>query len=185
MSKKDVRLSYGHEFKAISQIVKVKEKNSISEYDLANYLLEKFDFDKLKSEDEIISYYENHKPIIEDFETFNFIEEVEIEPLYKEKTDENYYLITAKNKNSLNSQFANDDFVYLHSNSNFNDNDEVVISSKYGSAKFIVKIDDDIKSNCAFFFSGNKKVNYLTLNDEDESSFSAMYQEVLVEIELS
>ena len=185
LSKKDVRLSYGHEFKAISQIVKVKEKNSISEYDLSNYLLEKFDFDKLKSEDEIISYYENHKPILEDFETFNFIEEVEIEPLYKEKTDENYYLITAKNKNSLNSQFANDDFVYLHSSSNFNDNDEVLISSKYGSAKFIVKIDDDIKSNCAFFFSGNKKVNYLTPNDEDESSFSAMYQEVLVEIELS
>ena len=185
LSKKDVRLSYGHEFKAISQIVKEKEKNSISEYDLSNYLLEKFDFDKLKSEDEIISYYENHKPILEDFETFNFIEEVEIEPLYKEKTSENFYLITAKNKNSLNSQFANDDFVYLHSSSNFNENDEVLISSKYGSSKFIVKIDDNIKDNCAFFYSGNKNVNYLTPNDEDESSFSAMYQEVLVEIELS
>ena len=70
---------------------------------------------------------------------------------YKEKTSENFYLITAKNKNSLNSQFANDDFVYLHSKTNFNDNDEVLISSKYGSAKFIVKINDDIKDNCAFF----------------------------------
>ncbi len=185
LAKKDVRLSYGHEFKAISQIVKEKELNSISEYDLANYLLENFNFDKLKSEDEIISYYENHKSIIEEFETFNFIEEVEIEPLYKEKTSSNFYLITAKNKNSLNSQFANDNFVYLNANANFKDNDEVNISSKYGNAKFIVKIDDDIKENCAFFYAGNKNVNYLTPNDEDESSFSAMYQEVLVEIELS
>ena len=185
LAKKDVRLSYGHEFKAISQIIKEKETNSISEYDLANYLLEKFDFDKLKDEDEIISYYENTKPVLEDFETFEFVEELDIEPLYKEKTVDNFYLITAKNKNSLNSQFAGDDFVYLNSNTNFKDNDEVLISSKYGNAKFIVKIDDDIKSDCAFFFAGNKKVNYLTPDSEDESSFSAMYQEVLVEIELS
>ena len=185
LSKRDVRLSYGHEFKAISELIKEKEQNSISEYDLTNYLLEKFDFDKLKSENEIISYYENHKINIEEFETFNFIEEVEIEPLYKEKTADNFYFITAKNKNSLNSQFACDDFVYLHSSTNFKDNDEVRISSKFGSAKFIVKINDDIKSNCAFFFSGNKNANYLTPAKEDESSFSAMYQEVLVEIELS
>ena len=185
LAKKDVRLSYGHEFKAISQIIKEKETNSISEYDLANYLLEKFDFDKLKDEDEIISYYENTKPVLEDFETFEFVEELDIEPLYKEKTVDNFYLITAKNKNSLNSQFAGDDFVYLNSNTNFKDNDEVLISSKYGNAKFIVKIDDDIKFDCAFFFAGNKKVNYLTPALEDESSFSAMYQEVLVEIELS
>lgn len=185
LSKKDVRLSYGHEFKAISQIVKEKDENSICEYDLTNFLLEAFDFDKLKDEDEIISYYENHKPDLEDFETFNFIEEVEIEPLYKEKKSDNFYFITAKNKNSLNSQFANDDFVYLHSNTNFKDNDEVTISSKYGSAQFIVKINDDIKADCAFFYSGNKNANYLTPANEDESSFSAMYQEVLVEIELS
>ena len=185
LGKNDVRLSYGHEFKSISNIVKEKDENSICEYDLTNFLLKAFDFDKLKDEDEIISYYENHKPDLKDFETFNFIEEVEIEPLYKEKKSDNFYFITAKNKNSLNSQFANDDFVYLHSNTNFKDNDEVTISSKYGSAQFIVKINDDIKADCAFFYSGNKNANYLTPANEDESSFSAMYQEVLVEIELS
>ena len=73
LSKKDVRLSYGHEFKAISQIVKQKDENSISEYDLTNYLLEKFDLEKLKLEDEIISYYENHKPLIPSLEKFDFI----------------------------------------------------------------------------------------------------------------
>lgn len=185
LGKKDVRLSYGHELKAISQIVKEKDENSISEYDLANYLLEEFGFDKLKDEDEIISYYENTKPVLDEFETFDFVEELDIEPLYKEKTADNFYLITAKNKKSLNSQFASDDFVYLNSSTKFKENDEVLISSKNGSAKFIVKIDDDIKSNCAFFFAGNKNVNYLTPALEDESSFSAMYQEVLVEIELS
>ncbi|NCB12894.1 MAG: molybdopterin oxidoreductase, partial [Erysipelotrichia bacterium] len=185
LSKKDVRLSYGHELKAISEVVEEKNPQTISEYELTNYLLEKFGFEKLKDEDEIISYYINHKPKVEEFETFEFLDELDIEPLYKEKTSENFYLITAKNKNSLNSQFANDDFVYLHSSSNFKEEDEVLISSKYGSAKFIVKIDDNIKDNCAFFYAGNKNVNYLTPNDEDESSFSAMYQEVLVEIELS
>ena len=147
LSKEDVRLSYGHEFKAISEIVKEKDVNSICEYDLTNFLLEAFDFDKLKNEDEIISYYKNHTPFIEEFETFNFIEEVEIEPLYKEKTADNFYFITAKNKNSLNSQFANDDFVYLHSSTNFKDNDEVTISSKFGSAKFIVRINDEVAIN--------------------------------------
>lgn len=185
LSKKDVRLSYGHEYKSISNIVKEKNPNTITEYELASFLIEKFGFEKLKDEDEIISYYENHKLELEEFETFEFVEEVDIEPLYKEKTSDNYYLITAKHKNSLNSQFAKDDFVYLNSSTNFNDGDVVNISSKYGNAQFEVKINDDIKENCAFFYAGNKKVNYLTPNEEDESSFSAMYQEVLIEIELS
>lgn len=185
LSKKDVRLSYGHEYKAISHIVVPKDENTISEYELANYLLGKFNFDKLKDEDEVISYYENHKPDLKDFDTFEFIEEIDIEPLYKDKTSENFYFITAKSKNSLNSQFAKDDFVYLNSSTNYKDDDSVIISSKYGSAEFIVKINDDIKSDCVFFFAGNKKANYLTPFDEDESSNSAMYQEVLVEIELS
>ena len=159
--------------------------NTITEYELASFLIEQFGFEKLKEEDEIISYYENHKPTLEEFETFEFVEEVDIEPLYKEKTSDNFYLITAKHKNSLNSQFAKDDFVYLNSATNFNNGDIVNISSKYGNAQFEVKINDDIKENCAFFYAGNKKVNYLTPNEEDESSFSAMYQEVLIEIELS
>ena len=185
LSKKDVRLSYGHEYKSISNIVKEKNPNTITEYELASFLIEQFGFEKLKDEDEIISYYENHKPTLEEFETFEFVEEVDIEPLYKEKTSDNFYLITAKHKNSLNSQFAKDDFVYLNSTTNFNNGDIVNISSKYGNAQFEVKINDDIKENCAFFYAGNKKVNYLTPNEEDESSFSAMYQEVLIEIELS
>ena len=41
-----------------------------------------------------------------------------------------------------------------------------------------------LKEMCIFFVAGTK--NQITnSNEEDESSFSAMYQEVLVEIELS
>ena len=185
LSKEDVRLSYGHELKSISQAVKLKDENTISEYEMASFLIEEFNLEKLKTQDEIISYYENHKPILKDFDTFEFIEDIDIEPLYKEKKDDNFYYITGKNKNSLNSQFAKDDFVYLHSSTNFKNDDDVRISSKYGNANFIVKIDDNIKSNCAFFFTGNKYANYLTPALEDEVSNSAMYQEVLVQIELS
>ena len=185
LSKEDVRLSYGHELKSISQAVKLKDENTISEYEMASFLIEEFNLEKLKTQDEIISYYENHKPILKDFDTFEFIEDMEIEPLYKEKKADNFYYITGKNKNSLNSQFAKDDFVYLHSSTNFKNDDVVKISSKYGNANFIVKIDDNIKSNCAFFFTGNKYANYLTPALEDEISNSAMYQEVLVQIELS
>lgn len=185
LSKKDVRLSYGHEYKAISHEVKVKDENTISEYELASFLIEQFNLEKLKDEDEIISHYENHIPEIKDFETFEFIEDLDIEPLYKEKEDDNFYFITSKNKHSLNSQFAKDDFVYLHSNTNFKDDDVVNISSKYGKARFTVRIDDNIKENCAFFYAGNKYANYLTQAQEDEVSNSAIYQEMLVEIELS
>lgn len=185
LSKKDVRLSYGHELKAISNIVEKRDENTISEYDLAKYLIEKFNFEKLKDEDEVIKYYIENEVEYEEIDNFEFIEDIDIEPLYKDKTENNFYLITAKGKKSLNSQFAKDDFVYLNSFTKFNDGDEVTISSKYGSAKFIVKIDDDIKENCAFFFAGNKNVNYLTPALEDENSNSAMYQEVLINIELS
>ena len=185
LSKKDIRLSYGHEFKAISHVVKQKDENTISEYELTSFLIEQFEFQKIKTEDEVISYYENHKPKRDDFEVFNFIEELDIEPLYKEKTEDNFYFITAKAKNSLNSQFANDDFVYLHPSANFNNEDKVKIFSKYGSANFTVKIDENIKANCAFFFAGNKYANYLTPAQEDDCSNSSIYQEVLVQIELS
>lgn len=185
LSKQDVRLSYGNRHKSFSQVVKEAELNTISEYKLAEYLIEKFNYEALKNEDDVIEYYKENEVEYEDFDTFEFIEDIEIESLYKDKTEDNFYLITAKSKNSLNSQFNSDNFVYLHSNTKFEDGANVKISSKYGQCDFTVKHNDDIKENCAFFFAGNKHVNYLTPNKEDEESFSAMYQEVLIDIELS
>lgn len=185
LCKKDVRLSYGHEFKSLSQIVEKKDENTLSEYEITNILNERFDFKKLKNEDEIIDYYVNHKVEYEEFDTFEFIEDIDIEPLYKNKKDEEFYFVTAKSVKSLNSQFHSDNYVYLHPSVEFDNGSNVKISSKYGEHEFIVKHDDDIKENCAFFFSGNKYANYLTPNKEDEDSSSAMFQEVLLSIELS
>ena len=185
LSKRDVRLSYGHEYKSFSQIVENAYENTINEYELTTYLVEEFGFKALKHEDDIINYYKNTNVVHEEFETFEFIEEVDIEPLYKHKTSSNFYLITGKSKNSLNSQFTVDNNVYLHPSSGFKNEDKVIIKSVYGEATFSVKISEDIKDECAFFYAGNKKTNYLTPNKEDEESFSAMFQEVLIEIELS
>jgi len=185
LSKRDVRLSYGHEYKSFSQIVENAYENTINEYELTTYLVEEFGFKALKHEDDIINYYKNTNVVHEEFETFEFIEEVDIEPLYKHKTSSNFYLITGKSKNSLNSQFTVDNNVYLHPSSGFKNEDKVIIKSVYGEATFSVKINEDIKDECAFFYAGNKKTNYLTPNKEDEESFSAMFQEVLIEIELS
>jgi len=185
LSKRDVRLSYGHEYKSFSQIVENAYENTINEYELTTYLVKEFGFKALKHEDDIINYYKNTNVVHEEFETFEFIEEVDIEPLYKHKTSSNFYLITGKSKNSLNSQFTVDNNVYLHPSSGFKNEDKVIIKSVYGEATFSVKINEDIKDECAFFYAGNKKTNYLTPNKEDEESFSAMFQEVLIEIELS
>jgi predicted molibdopterin-dependent oxidoreductase YjgC len=105
--------------------------------------------------------------------------------MYESKKDDEYYFITAKRKENLNSQFKSDDTVYLHPKSAFKTGDKVILSSKYGKASFMVKISEDIKEECAFCFTGNKNSNYLTNHKSDEEADSAMFQEVLIRIELS
>ncbi len=187
LTKKDVRLSYGHELKAISHAVKKAHANTISEYDFTQYMNEAFSFESLEDEDVILSsYIECQVDKQESFiETLEFIEDVEVDALYEGKQEDEYYLITAKRKESLNSQFSSDDKVYLHSQCGFNEGDEVKLCSSFGEAKFIVSLSDDVKSNSVLLFSGNKNGNYLTPYKSDEASSSAMFQEALVRIELS
>ena len=186
LSKKDIRLSYGHELKAISNVVKQKDTNTINEYELTQYLNESFDFEKLQDEDKILDYYKNAD--IKDLskvESFEFVEELEIDNLYESKSENEYYFITAKRKENLNSQFKSDDSIHLHSKSGFKTGDNVTLISQYGKASFLVNINDDIKEDCVFCFAGNKNSNYLTNHKSDEHADSAMFQEVLVSIELS
>lgn len=187
LTKKDIRLSYGHELKAISNVVKTKDENTISEYEFTQYMNKAFDFEVLKDEDEILSSYIKHEVNLDDtfIDTLEFIEDLEVDNLYEDKEEDEYYLVTSKRKESLNSQFASDDNVYLHSSLGFNDGDEVTLSTSIGKANFIVCLSDDVKDNCVLLYSGNKKGNYLTPHKSDEASFSSMFQEVLVRIELS
>ena len=186
LTKKDIRLSYGHQYKAISNAVKQKDEGTISEYELTQFLNEKFSFEALEDEDKILDYYKN-TIVKKDYkvDSFEFIEELEVENLYEKRKENEFYFITAKRKENLNSQFKSDDKVYLHPSSGYKDGDEVILSSKIGNAKFIVAISLDIKENCAFTFTGNKNANYLTTHKSDEQANSAMFQEVLVSIELS
>ena len=91
----------------------------------------------------------------------------------------------AKRKQNLNSQFKSDDKLYLHPNSGFKEDSFVKVSSPYGEANFIVALSEDIKENSCLAYAGNKKANYLNTYKSDEFSSSAIFQEVLVNIELS
>lgn len=185
-TKKDLRLSYGHQYKAVSYDLEEKHPNTISEYEFTKYLYEAFSFDDLKDENEAFEYYVNKK--LEDnsfIEKFEFLEEIEVENFYEKKEEDEFYFITAKNKNNLNSQFKVDNHLYMHSSCGFEEGSEVKVSSSNGSTNFILKYNDDVKKDCVLCYSGNKNANYLTPFSSDEQSFSAIYQEVLVTVELS
>ncbi len=145
-AKKDVRLSYGHQYKAISYDIEKAQVNSITEYDFTKYMNEKFGFDEIKSEDEVFDYYVN-KEFVDDslIEEFEFLEDLEVENLYEEKEEDNYYLLFRKRKDNLNSQFGVDNYLYINPDCDFNEDDEVIASSSYGEANFIIKHDADIK----------------------------------------
>lgn len=187
LEKEDVRLSYGHQYQAKSYAVKKKSENTIREYELTQYLNGAFSFEKIKDEQEILDSYRNHTldENLSFIDSFEFLEELEIDNLYEKKSEDEFYFITSKRKENLNSQFKSDNRIYLNPNSGFNENDEVKVSSENAEANFIVALSDDIKSNCALCFSGNKKANYLTSEKSDEEASSAIYQEVLISIELS
>jgi anaerobic selenocysteine-containing dehydrogenase len=184
LEKEDIRLSYGHQYKAVSSKINEPSKDTISEYDLTKYLYEVFNFDGLKDEKEVLNYYKNSKAKEYVFDNFEFIDDIEIEHLYEQKLENEYYFITAKQKRSLNSSFKIDNYLYLNPKTNIKDGSKVKLRSKYGEASFEVKLTQDVKPNCVLCYAGNKKANYLTPYKSDETSHSAMYQEVLVSIEL-
>lgn len=185
-AKKDVRLSYGHEYIAISNVIEEKQKNSISEYDFTKYMFDKFGFNGLVSEDDAINYYINKKRDDHSFlDSFEFLEELEVESLYEKKKEDEFYFLTCKRKDSLNSQFKENDYLYMHPSVEFDNGDRVNVSSLNGKASFIVKLDENIKNDCVVAYAGNKKANYVTPHKSDEEAYSAIFQEVLVSIELS
>lgn len=132
--KKDVRGSYFHEFvitQKSNRFLSGGEK--ISEYELTEYLMDKFGFKGLKSEDDYIDEILNadlekigdeiyrkkvfdKPPYKEGFFTdngkFKFLNE-DFE--YNEKSFE---IVTAKHDKALNSQFQRDKKIYINPNSN-------------------------------------------------------------------
>jgi len=132
--KKDVRGSYFHEF-VITQRTNpfLSGGDNISEYELTEYLMDKFGFDGLKSEDAYIEEILGSElektgneiyrkkifdkpPYSEGFFTdnkkFKFLNED------FEHSDKPFEIVTAKYDKALNSQFQRDEKVYINPNSN-------------------------------------------------------------------
>lgn len=183
LEKNDVRLSYGHEYKAIS-FKQINAKNTISEYDLYKILYESFFDKKVIKENDVFEYYKNTKSEKFVLNKYNFIDSLDIHDLSINMKDNEYYFITAKSKNSLNSQFKIDNKIYLHSSSNFKKDDQVLVKSIYGEYQFSVVISDKIKTKCALFYSGNRGANYLTADKSDKYAFSAAFQELVISIDI-
>ncbi len=195
LEKNDVRISYGHEY--VFPMPKVKESDiGISEYDLCAYLMDKFGYGKLKSEkeyiEEIISsntikegeYLKSKTyqtlPYKEGFYTkskkFVFIDDLydeDEEWFYEEMEEGDFFLITAKHKRSLNSQFGVDEYLYIPPLLGFKEGDLVEVSTDFGKEVFKIKISDRLREDTLLVYSSNPKANHLiepVVSDEGENA---------------
>ncbi len=96
--------------------------------------------------------------------------------------DETYWLLSPKSAKALNTQFFRDNRVQIHPNAGYQEGENVVLSSTFGSYEFIVKLNEDIKENCVIVTNNTIGVNYLTPSILSEEGENACYQEVKVEI---
>ncbi len=164
--KNDIRLSYHHHhIQAMNQIT--KSNFGISEYNFTKEILKILNIDTLKKEDEYIKHWLNQSPTFQEIpycdgfgedsdEEFEFMDDfddyfIDIKRFIrvrkrKEKEDKNkeYWLITPKASNSLNSQFKRIDYAIVHPNCGFKDKQKIKVSSEYGELELYVKCSRDI-----------------------------------------
>lgn len=196
LSKNDVRTSYSHDAMAFMP-KQLESAVGISEYDLAKHLCEAFDIElktqeyylesfkrfAIKNEDETFVVKDRETiPYKDGFDTqtkeFLFLEEFE----KIDSTDNKLHLITPKSQTSLNSQFAREQFVYLHSSLGFESGSTVKISSITGSVNLVVKHNNDLRNDCVLIYSATPGVNNLTSSKHSNDAKSAIFQENRVEI---
>ena len=179
--KKDVRGSYFHEFviaQKSNQFLSGGEK--ISEYELTKYLIEKFGYDGLKSEDEYIDEILNadlektgdelyRKKIFDkppynggfftDNGKFKFLTE---DFNYSAKLFE---IVTAKYDKALNSQFQRDEKIYINPKSK-----NIMLS--FVSENFdekVIKYDENLPENI-IFAKGGSQINKI-LNAKGQNAY--------------
>ena len=178
LEKKDVRLSYGHDEVQFCDICKTTN-DAISEYEFTQYMLDRFGFEPLLSEDE---YFNCFKTVVNPKPKIDF-KEHSIKPIKMiELKDNEYYLLTSKASNTLNSQFKYDNYAYLHPSIGYKNDQEINISSSYGSIKIKVKNDPNIYKKAILLYAGNKLVNSLTPNAKSDLGDNAIFQEVKLKI---
>lgn len=94
-----------------------------------------------------------------------------------------YWLLTPKAKNALNTQFRRDDRVHIHPALGYSDGDSIEVTSPYGTEQFIVKNDSHVREDCVVITANTLGVNRLTPSLISEEGESACYQEVKVTIQ--
>ncbi|MCK5293846.1 MAG: molybdopterin-dependent oxidoreductase, partial [Arcobacteraceae bacterium] len=178
LQKKDIRLSYSHDEVRYCEICE-ETSLAISEYELTAYLYKEFNFDGLLNEEEYLDCFKtivNKKPKVEFKEqSLDDIKEIIL-------NEDEYYLITSKSKNTLNSQFKYNKYAYIHPSLGIKDDEEIVLSSKYGEIKIKVKNNNTIYKRAILIYAGNKQVNYLTSNEISEYGNNAIFQDIKVTI---
>ena len=100
----------------------------------------------------------------------------------KEIVISEYWLITPKASNALNTQFKRDNNITLHPNLGFKESAMVTVSSAYGEHQFVVKLDQDMREDSVLIYANAIGVNFLTPNILSEEGDGACYQEVKVKI---
>ena len=180
LQKKDVRTSYGHDEVVFTDICE-QTNEAISEYDFTKYLFDAFKLDGLLSQDEYCNAFLNK---VREKPNVNFVEHKIDDIALLDKKDDEFYLISSKHEKSINSQFKYDNFAYVNPELNYNDLDEISISSIYAKVKVRVKNDKNIRKDCILLYAGNKLANHLTPHHPSDMGCNAIFQDVIVKISL-
>jgi len=178
LQKKDVRLSYGHDEVVYCEICE-ENNDAISEYELTSHLYDAFGFEGLLKEDE---YLDCFKEKVHEKPKIKFIsQETKNVELLDIKENE-YYLLTSKNTDTLNSQFKYDEYAYIHPSKGFEENQIVTISSKVETIQIKVKNDKRLYENSILIYAGNKQINKLTPNELSDCGTNAIFQDITVTV---
>jgi anaerobic selenocysteine-containing dehydrogenase len=211
LEKDDIRVSYGHSYVEPMYKI-IDSDIGVSEYDLVAKLYEIKGFDGLKSYQEYIDIWLNQckkqndtliSPAYQEIpyqngfaeegdDEFEFIDEFDddfidtkrFRKIRKKKVskDNTLWLITPKSSKSINTQFANDNRVYLHPSLGYEDAQTITIKSDYGQVDLVVENSTDVRMDCVLIPISTKGVNLLTPDIVSEYGHGACYQEVKVEI---
>jgi len=101
----------------------------------------------------------------------------------KEVVISEYWLITPKANNSLNTQFKRDNRVVLHPDLGFKDGEKILVSSSHGKHHFVVKNSDKVRKDSVLIYANVVGINFLTPSIISEEGNSACYQEVKVKLD--
>jgi hypothetical protein len=157
-AKKDVRSSYFHEF--VFKNEPIEDDFGISEYEFTKEMFKRFNFNGLKSEDEYIEeIYKPKREIKKSQKSAKFID-------FEIEYPNGMWLVTAKNRNALNSQFKRDNFAYAK-----NLEGKYILETKVGKLEVEIKKDESLNENIIFMYAGSE-VNKILSSKGENATYS-------------